>query len=348
MKILCVGDPHFKLELPYGDLIADGRRAERASALRTIQDAATDCDTVVMMGDNLDKRHNNSSVIKEFVEFLDGFGDKDIYIMSGNHETYEGNKTALDFLVGVKHNWHVITPTTGIFSKNGLGFVPYFTNASLHVSTTEEATELLMKMIESERLIIEGTKQYDAMFVHHMISDLNPNDTEIVLPRTRLEAVAHLVVAGHIHNYVIKGRTILTGNIFSHEVGDLSKSVLKIDTEDDTYSQVDLPIRPIYKVINPRMKDLDRLPGNAIVKVILTERGQDVEKIKEKLSTFDAHILVENYPDERTRLHVDEGQVLDLSIPALLDLYAKSKKKDPERLHKAFKIVTEGSFVETT
>ena len=94
-------------------------------------------------------------------------------------------------------------------------------------------------------------------------------------------------------------------------------------------------------MMNPSIKQLDELPENAIVKVVLTEKDQDIEMIKAKLMWFDAHILVENYPDERTRLHVDEGQTLDLSIPALLDLYAKAKSKDPERLHKAFALVSE-------
>lgn len=340
MKILAVGDQHFKLDYPYGDLIEDHRRSERASVLSTIHTAATDCDAVVLMGDNFDKRHNHSSVVKDFVEFLDGFGDKEVYIISGNHETYDGDKTALDFLMGVKHNWHIITPSGGVFYSSHtigkrLGFVPFMTNASLGVNTTVEATEKLMQEIEKHG--------YDCVFLHHQISGMSSfeSENEIVLPKDRLEAVSKLVVAGHIHQISQVGNTLLTGNIMSHEVGDTEKAVWKIDTESGEIEKVLLPVRPIMKVFNPTISELDKIPENAIVKVILTEKGQDIDMLKAKLLWFDAHILTEQYPDERERIHIDEGQTLDLSIPALLDLYAQSKKKDPDRLRKAFKIVSE-------
>jgi len=340
MKILAVGDLHFKLEYPYGDLIEDGRRGERENVLQTIHRAAQDCGAVVLTGDNLDKRHNNSTVIREFVEFLDGFGDKDVYIISGNHETYEGDKTALDFLIGVKHYWHVITPRSGPFypAIPSLCFVPYMTNSSLGVSSKEEAREKLMSTIEEISL---GNK-YDVIFLHHMISGTFSEDRveEFVLPRERLEKVAKLVVAGHIHEAKSIGRTLMTGNIFTHNTGDHEKSVWKIDSEAGTYEKIPLPVRPIYKVFNSKVDELDVLPSNAIVKVVLTDKDVDVEATRLALKRFDANILVENYPDERTRIHVEEGQTLDLSIPALLDLYAQSKKKDPARLQEAFALVS--------
>lgn len=334
MKILAVGDPHFKLEYPYGDLISDGRRAERAEVLSTIHNAAKDCDAVVLMGDVFDKKHNHSSVIKDLVDFLDGFGEKKVYVISGNHETYEGSKTALDFLIGVKPNWTIITPANAPHAENGLGFVPYMTNASLGVSSKEEAREKLMSLIE--------VKKYDAIFMHHMVSGTFPEERveEFVLPRERLEAASRLVVAGHIHEAESMGNTLMTGNMFSHQTGDHKKSVWVIDTDTATYKEVPLPVRPIYKMMNPTIASLDKLNKNGIIKVVLTEKGQDVEKIKDFINGFDAHTLVENYPDERERLHVEEGQTLDLSIPALLDLYATSKKKDPARLKKAFAIVS--------
>jgi len=337
MKLCIIGDPHFKSEYPYSELIKDGRKEERFNVESEIYKASQDCDSIILLGDSLDKRHNHSTVIKEFIEFLDGFGDKDVYILSGNHETYEGNKTAIDFLKGVRRNWIVITPTDGVFydKQTKLGFVPYFTNAALGVSTKEEASENLMKMIEEH--------SYDAIFAHHMISETFNTDgvNEIVLDKNRLEAVSKLVVAGHIHSPRVHGRTLLTGSIFSHETGDHTKSVWSIDTEEGTFTEIPLPIRPIFKATNPTTEELDLLPERSIVKATLTEKGQDIEKIKIKLMSFDGHILVENYPDERKRMHVEKGQTIDLSIPALLVEYAKAKNKDPERLRQAFKIVSE-------
>ncbi len=343
MKILAVGDPHFKLEYPYADLIKDGRRDERAEVLRTIHEAAKDCDAVVLMGDNLDKRHNHSTVVKAFMDFVSGFGERqrDVIIITGNHETYEGDKTALDFMSGIDSKWSrwfTITPRNMMLAQGPfatLGFVPFMTPAAMEAETPQEASELLMQEIEKHT--------YDVLFVHHMVSDTFNTEgvNEIVLDRARMEAVARLVVAGHIHGQTEVGRTVLTGNIFSHEVGDLEKSILKVDTKDGTYTRIPLPVRPIVKVENPLSDELDELPENAIVKVVLTQKDLDVAAIKKDLERFDAHVLVENYPDERTRLHVDEGQTLDLSIPALLTLYAEAKKKDSERLKKAFAIVSE-------
>ena len=124
-------------------------------------------------------------------------------------------------------------------------------------------------------------------------------------------------------------------------MGETEKFVWKIDTKDGTYERISLPVRPIYKIFDPHSQELDTLPANAIVKVILTEKDLNVDAIKKALERFDAHILVESYPNERTRMHVEEGQTLDLSIDSLLDLYAKAKGKDAGRLKKALKIVTE-------
>jgi hypothetical protein len=342
MKILAVGDPHFMFDYPYANRIPDRRRAERALVLSTIHRESKDCDAVVLMGDNLDKRHNHSSAIKEFVEFLHGFGDKRIHIISGNHETFEGNKTALDFLIGINPWWSVYTPagfeagvSHFVTPNYQIGLIPYMTNSSLGASSKEEARDKLMLAIEKYK--------YDVLFVHHMVSGTTGFEgaNEIVLPRERLEAVATLVVAGHIHEEAVKGRTILTGNIFTHDVGQTERSILKIDTEDDTYSRIALPVRPIYKLFNPTIEALDALPANSIIRTILTDKGQDVEAIKESLKRFDASLFVEQYPNERERLHVDKGQTLDLSIPALIDMYAKAKKKNPERLKKAFVLVNE-------
>lgn len=340
MKILAIGDQHFKLEYPYGDLIADGRRDERAQVLRTIHEAAKDCDTVVMMGDGLDKRHNHSSVINDFVDFLAGFDNAYVYVISGNHETYDGDKTAIDFLVGRGLGWFV-TPNNGPYyvGERRVGLVPYMTNASLGASNTAEATEKLMQEIEKHK--------YDVIFLHHAISGTETAGAmsdlfdEIVLPKERLEAVAKLVVGGHIHQPQVNGRTIVTGNIFSHEMGDTEKFVWKIDTEVGTHEKIPLPIRPIYKSVNPTIKELDTLNKHSIIKVILTEKGQDVEAIKDSIKDFDAHVLVEQYPDERKRMQVDSNQTLDLSIESLLDLYAKAKKKDAKRLKEAFALINE-------
>ncbi len=348
MKILAVGDPHFKLELPYGELISDGRRAEHDAVLEAIHEAAKDCDAVVLLGDCFDKRHNHSTVIKEFIDFVNEFRnksvtdhnyfDKPIVILSGNHETYEGDKTSIDFMVGMNPQIFIVTPQNLMLAKGPLatlGFIPYMTNASLGVSSTEEATEKLICMIEEHK--------YNVLFTHHAIegAGASPYFNEIVLPKERLEKVAKLVVAGHLHKPAVFGKTIVTGNIFTSDVGEGKRYVWKIDTKDGSYEEIELPTRPIFKVTDPTEQELDGLSKNSIIKVILTQEGQDLDKLKKKLSEFDAHLLIENYPNERHRLHIDSNQTLDLSVESLLELYAKAKNEDPERLKAAFAILKE-------
>lgn len=338
MKILAIGDPHFKLDFPYADLIKDRRLGERSDILETIHATGRECDVIVFMGDNLDKRHNHSSVITDFVNFIKGFGqDKPIFIISGNHEVYDGDKTALDFLKGLPGNVTVITPKNGVTSEvvHGelLGFVPYMTNASLGVTSHDDGVS---KILEA----LEHPETYSAVFLHHAISGESTDlFDEIVIPREALEEISEQVVAGHIHKASQEGNTTITGNIMTHEMGEESKAVWVVDTTSSTTKPVPLPVRPIKKMINPSVEELDSLDKRAIIKAILTEKGQDVDSLRAKLNEFDAFILLEDYPMERRRIHSDSAKMIDLSVESLIELYAKEKGKDPERLKKALEII---------
>ena len=94
MKICIVGDQHFRYQLPYASSFKDGRRAEWEGVKEEIYKTADKCDAVVLLGDNLNTRHNHSSVNREFVDFLVrlGLGNKPVYIISGNHETFQSSK----------------------------------------------------------------------------------------------------------------------------------------------------------------------------------------------------------------------------------------------------------------
>lgn len=344
MKILAVGDQHFRLELPYSEYVKDRRHAERQGVYDAVIDASKSCDAVVLMGDNLNARHNHSSVISDFVRFVDRFGDKQVFIISGNHEVYEGHKTAIDFLRGLRNNVRVITPEDGITVDNEhgavLAFVPYMTNSVLGVTDYKEGGSMILQALEYPG-------KYDAIFLHHAIEGcgvpggMTDLFNEIVLPREYLEELAYNVVAGHIHVPQQVGHTTITGSLMTQEMGEESKFVWVLDTEDRSVTAVDMPVRPIYKAVDPSISHLDSLDKGAIIKVVLTRPGQDVESIREKLREFDASIVFENYPDERRRLTVDTSAVLDLSVENLLQLYAQAKGKDPERLKKALKLIEE-------
>lgn len=360
MKILVLGDPHFKLDLPYADHVSDRRKGERDGSLAFIHEQAKGCDAVVLMGDNLDKRHNHSSVIKDFVTFLEGFGDTQLYIISGNHETYEGTKTAIDFLIGQKPNWMVMTPTQILHEVNvgetRLGFVPYMTRTALEVTDDKSGADAIVKAVsESSR----AANKFDVVFTHHAISGtktlggMTDLFNEVILPRETLEAETKLLVGGHIHQPSVVGRTIVTGSLFTQDMGETHKSIWRLDTAsmddpgDVRFLEIRLPLRPIYKaeyLIGKTEKviaELDELEKGSIVKFISHDPSIDIEAVKEKLREFDASIVLEDYPSERTRLHVDEKQTLDMSVDSLLTLYADARKKDPERLKKAFRLLQE-------
>ena len=346
MKILIVGDQHFRFELPYASAIADGRRSEWEAVKKVIHDTAKDCDEVVLLGDNFNSRHNHSSVIREFVEFLYGFGDKKIHILGGNHERY-GDKTAIDFLQKIPNpnwNWNVYTvPTWTVVGGKEAMMIPFMTPALLGVSTKEEGIEKLVGMFHKEKVPL--------CFAHHAISGGHLNgilvDTlnEIVLPKKNMLESFGNTFAGHIHEKEKGEGLTMAGNIFTNEVGEHEKSIWIYNEADCpggrlVYTQeIPLPVRPIHKIIWEEEADkVFTLPKNSIVKCYVTDRKNNIENIKRLLSSFDAFILIEQYPSERAKIHF-EGGVMDLSVETLLKKYAEVKDLPYQDLMDGFNLI---------
>jgi len=340
MKILCVGDAHFKLDLGYADMFEDRRIEEKTEILDFIVNESKDCETVVFLGDQLDKRNNHSSVIKEFINFIERFDKKELYILLGNHESVYGERTAIDFMKEIKNkSWHVVTNKVETIGK--YTFCPYFFKGQLKSETNEEASKKLMKELSGG----------DSLFVHHALSDSSTSSgmstnifDEIVLPRKELEKRYKLVVAGHVHSPSLStnNKTIVSGSIFNQEVGETQKYIWKVDSETFKIEQIKLPGRPIYKQENPTLKDLDKLEKNSIVKVILTKKYEDdeLEEIQEKLKEFDAHIIIEDIPTQRKKMIVGGvSNILDLSLDQLLEAYAKERNIEYSKLIMGFDLI---------
>jgi DNA repair exonuclease SbcCD nuclease subunit len=344
-----IGDMHMKDDLSYADNISDRRVSEKKSILDFIVESFKDCDHVVFLGDNFNSRNNSSETNREFVEFLERFNDKHLYIISGNHEKKGNGKTAIDFLGEIKKsNWHIFTkpgtvtlgiknPSVGVSTAKKenlkLDFLPYMLNQELEVENTEEAVKKIIKNLEGG----------DILFAHHAISGTVFNgiltDTlkEIVLPEYDLKDEYKLIVAGHIHVPCQYGKILITGNVFTTEVGDKEKFIYKINT-DLEIEKIKVPARPIGKIENPTEEQLSSIPNNAIVKVILTDKKVNLETLKEQLSRFDASLIIEDYPNERVKAHIEEG-AFDFSIEAVLKLYAEQKKIDHEKLLKGLQLI---------
>lgn len=344
MKILVVGDMHFRLELPYGTHFEDGRRGEWEEVKKTIVDAAASCDAVVLLGDVLDKRHNHSSVLAELVAFLKELGDKDVHIISGNHEKYEGEKTALDFLKDVNPAWHVYTKPTAVRvgppeKPVALYMLPYMTIAELGVTSFAEGLEQIHFGMDIY------SWHHDVLFHHHAVSGhqtlggLTDLFNEIVLDKNALQDRFKFVIGGHVHEPQGDANVHVAGSLFTQSVGEHDKRVLVLDTDTMLVEEIPLPVRPIHAVAYTKESDVAHLPDRAIVKATLKDPSIGVESARAALERFDAHILIEDYPNERVKAHVVDSN--DLSVESLLSSYAKQRGLNESELIEAFGLIRE-------
>jgi len=357
MKILICGDQHFRFELPYATAIDDGRRGEWEATKKTIHDAAMVCDEIVFLGDLLNSRHNHSSVLREAVDFLKGFGDKKIHILVGNHERY-GQSTALDFLDHLQHkNWFIYT-TPQLVEVAGVKamMIPYMTPALLDVQTREEGAQKLVSMFPEGKTPLA--------FIHHgitgalvygIVADLF---NEIVLPQEALIKSFNNTFAGHIHALqVIPPNIIVAGSIFTSMTGDAGKCIWIYEYENindqrstengrqevgPNIQKIDLPVRGIYKSVYEKTGKDGSIPKNSIVKCFVTSKETDIEDVKDWLKSFDAGILIEDYPNERKKISYQENGesgALDMSVENLLRLWAENKGLDYTNVKAGFDLI---------
>lgn len=338
MKVLIVGDIHLRVELPYGNAVEDGRMGEWDDVLDKIVNTSTHCDAVVLMGDVLNTRHNHSSVNTALVTFLKRLEGKNIYIISGNHCRY-GERTGLDFLKEIGYpTWHVYTEiTNGIMLGDKVAtFSPFLTPQMVGATDNKDgATKAVKEMAGG-----------DYLFLHQGVTGGKVHGTwvdlfnEIVLSTAALEKKYKKVFTGHIHTHQnVTENTMITGSIFTAEVGEHGKNVFVLDTETNEVETVPLPVRGIYGVENPSIKTLDGIPKNSIVKCTLTKKDLDVGQITEKLTSFDAGLLVENYPRERKKVHFDKGGI-DLSVDNLLKIFAENRGIQYNDIKEGFDIIS--------
>lgn len=324
MRICIVGDLHFRLQLPYSAAVSDGRRREWEEVKSKIHETAKGCDATVLLGDVFNTRHNHSSVNRELVEFLNGFGDQHVYIIAGNHERY-GGETALDFLQKVnKGNWHVFTNIGEAWINTIEGvkavFLPYLTPGLLGVNTPQEATNAVLDKLPAGYVLFHHHAVAGTALAGSTTDHLN----EIVLPREKIEEKYSFVFGGHIHHAQrLSEKTYVTGNVLPQESGDHDKYIHVLDTVAGNVSQIALPVRGIYTINWDG--DMSHIPDHSIVKCIVTQKGTDIDTVKKALVRFDASIIVEQYPSERAKVSLDSTGGLDLSIDNLLSVYCKSR-----------------------
>ena len=211
--------------------------------------------------------------------------------------------------------------------------IPFENPALLGTSTIQEGYAMLMgQMVAS-----------DMAFTHLAISGAKNTEffNEIMLDKKAMSTLFGATYAGHLHKYEkLESNVYITGSVFTHEVGEHDKRIFILDTETMKHKEVMLPVRGIYKLDwneNPA-EIFGGIPPNSIVKCFVKTRGTDIELVKETLKRFDASIVIEQYDNEREKVHFDEGS-LDLSIESLLKMYAEAKKLSYIELKEGFDLI---------
>lgn len=331
MKVLIVGDPHFRHQLPYSTALPDGRASEWAGVKEQLAKMAAECDEVILMGDNFNSKHNHSSVNREFVEFLHTLGEKPVHMLVGNHERY-GHETALDFIAEMKKpNWHVYNDIEKV-SVGGKSAVmlPFMTPGVLWAKDLEEAQEILTTKLKE-------IGEADYLFHHHVAEGTLWSQTsettdlhEVYVPQECID-LYQLVVGGHIHKRQwVSDKVLVTGNLFTNEVGEEDKAVYILNTEDNKAEEKKVNVRGIYKVEVRSDTSFDDIPDNAIVKAVVVDpelQGEGVNKLRnETLTRFDAFVVVEQYPRKRQKIQISEAGGLDLTLENLIKVYSEARK----------------------
>lgn len=331
-----ISDLHLKPNLSYSDYIEDGRKGEEKEILDFIVNSFKDCKKIVFIGDLLNGRNNNAEVIKKLVNFIERFEKKEIYIISGNHEKSADGKTSLDFLKEIKNSkWNIITDKIEVF--NDLVFCPNLSKPELKAKNNEAGEKKIMKMLPDGKILFHHYAMSGSKTGTGAITEMFD---EIVLDKNILKKKYNLVVGGHIHRPQEDGNVIVTGSVFTNEVGETDKYIWKIQENDGTFDKIKLPGRSILKIENPTENDFKKISKNSIVKIILTDLKlkDKIEELKEKLKKFDAYILLEQFPNKRKRVHFEEG-MLEFDIEKLLEVYAKQKKVEIKKLRAAFELI---------
>lgn len=331
---MIIGDLHFKAEMGYADYVKDGRREEKKNVLDFIVKLANDCQGVVLLGDNLNNRNNPSSVIKEFVSFVERFRGKEIYVLGGNHTKIGTGSSAEDFMKEIENpNWHIIT--NKIEKINNLVFLPYFYKSEVGVNTNEKLKNYLVKNLP------EG----DYLFGHHAFSGVKDDYinseffNEVLMPLDKLKDKYKKIFIGHIHQACQIDNLYQVGSTFTHEAGEYQKRCCILDLENDSVVSHILPNRAIYKLDNPSALEIQSLPDDCVAKIFIRPSNPDYLSIKELLTNKNISFNIIEKVEQKRDKFVEEENLVDLSLNDLLKIYAKQKNVSAKSLLEGFDLI---------
>lgn len=345
MDIGVIGDMHFKESLGYSEYIEDRRVSEREKIHDFIVESMKGCGAVVLMGDQLNSRSNHADTIRRFVAFLERFGSTPLFILGGNHEKWGDGRSSLDFLKEIKGKpWTLIIDKPEVHQVCGKRcvFLPFMSGPELGKKHDDQWTDISSKLTDS---LPAG----DLLFAHHAISGtfvsgmLTDSFQEVVLPQETLLKKYQTSLAGHIHTsgvYADK-RIVLTGSVFNDVVGEHGKVICKVKDNNRVVVE-DLPGRALVKLENPDRGQIEQWLNiqkakGVIMKIQVTNDSYRLNDVVDLLKQLDGYVVVDNVRKEREQTSVND--VADLSIEALLKMFAKAKNLDESLLLEGYELI---------
>lgn len=241
MKILVIGDPHFKGEeknRPGNKLQTDKMRLATLEVVKNVKP-----DRIVITGDTLDRFNRIDCIaLSDAIEWIyllseqknDKDGMVEVDILIGNHDRPSNEDFMTDYhpFSGIRNqkNINIISKIRQIYSEeldSNFMFVPYVPNGKL-----KDAIRHLMNENKYDGTIDDFLNKYATVFGHQEVRGAKYNglvsehgdDWGVDWP---------LLVLGHIHNYQRVGKNIIyVGTPMQHDFGDLTKKTISLFTYD--------------------------------------------------------------------------------------------------------------------
>lgn len=260
MKLLLIGDPHFKKS---NAIESEQFHTEIQNLLKN-----REIDRVIILGDTLDT-HNVCHIepYTRACKFITSIAElKKTYLIIGNHDRKNNNVFLSDesFFSGMKHI-NNLTVVDNVFYEEDINclFVPYVPNGKFK----------------------EAIKNFDHhkckyIFAHQEFKGCKMGAFTSVSGDEYSE-VEPQVYSGHIHEYSIPQKNIVyPGTPFSHGFNDVEdKYVLILDYETNTYEKIILDIvKKLHLKLTVEEFDDMELPKNVILKITFEGDGILIRK----------------------------------------------------------------------
>jgi DNA repair exonuclease SbcCD nuclease subunit len=271
MKVLVIGDPHFKINNTEETNLMTDKLLNLASLHQP--------DFIVCLGDVLDRHESiHVSPLLRSVDFITKLSFiSPIYILIGNHDRPNNNIYLTDqhpftALKGWK-NIHIIdTPLLQKISLFNFLFVPYV--------PTGRFKEAISPYDLSDIKCIFAHQEFKGAKMGAIISS-NGDEWSLTNP---------LVISGHIHEFDhLQDNIIYTGTPIQHNFSDSHKKYVFIfDFNSDSYSiekfNLGLPKKKIVKLSCADSYKINDLNPNHHYKIVLTGTPEEIKLVK--LSNF--------------------------------------------------------------